>query len=50
MRPTPEDFIKKWKDSERTERAASQQHLLELCTVLDVPKLGYPDRILPVGP
>jgi len=37
---TPEEFIKKWKDSERTERAASQQHFLELCDLLEVPKPG----------
>jgi hypothetical protein len=27
---TPEDFIKKWKDSERKERAAAQHHFLDL--------------------
>ncbi len=39
---TPEDFIKKWKDSERKERQASQQHFLDLCDVLEVPKPGDP--------
>jgi type II restriction/modification system DNA methylase subunit YeeA len=32
---TPETFIKKWKASTLTERAASQSHFLDLCSLLD---------------
>lgn len=39
---TPQEFIDKWRGDERKERAASQQHFLELCDVLDVPKPGDP--------
>jgi type II restriction/modification system DNA methylase subunit YeeA len=38
----PEDFIKKWQGSTRKERSASQQHFLDLCEVLGVPKPGEP--------
>ena len=34
---TPEAFIKKWKASTLTERAASQSHFLDLCALLDEP-------------
>lgn len=34
---TPEQFIKKWKASTLTERAASQSHFLDLCRMLDEP-------------
>ncbi len=39
---TPEDFIRKWKDSDRKERSAAQQHFLDLCDVLEVAKPGDP--------
>ncbi|MPY72238.1 MAG: hypothetical protein GEU92_19435, partial [Alphaproteobacteria bacterium] len=42
---TPEEFIERWRHNERTERAASQQHFLELCEMLEVPRpgdAGYP--------
>jgi hypothetical protein len=39
---TPEDFIGKWRDSDRKERAASQQHFLDLCDLLEVKKPGDP--------
>jgi hypothetical protein len=39
---TPEDFIKKWKDSDRKERSAAQQHFLDLCDLLEVAKPGDP--------
>lgn len=35
---TPEDFIARWKSSTRTEKSASQEHFLDLCELLDVPK------------
>lgn len=34
----PEQFIEKWKASTRTERSASQEHFLDLCELLEVPK------------
>lgn len=34
---TPEAFIKKWKASTLTERAASQSHFIDLCALLDEP-------------
>ncbi|QQP88766.1 class I SAM-dependent DNA methyltransferase [Skermanella sp. TT6] len=34
---TPEAFIKKWKASTLTERAAAQSHFLDLCALLDEP-------------
>jgi type II restriction/modification system DNA methylase subunit YeeA len=37
---TPEQFILKWRDNKRKESAASKQHFLELCEVLEVPKPG----------
>ena len=40
---TPEQFIDKWRGNTRTERAAAQQHFLELCEVLGVEKPGSPD-------
>ena len=40
---TPEQFIDKWRGNTRTERAAAQQHFLELCEVLGVDKPGSPD-------
>ncbi|MGH7007152.1 MAG: DNA methyltransferase [Stellaceae bacterium] len=35
---TPEDFIARWRNSTRTEKSASQEHFLDLCELLDVPK------------
>src|SRR3954452_21602153 len=34
---TPEAFIRKWKTSTLTERAASQPHFIDLCALLDEP-------------
>ena len=39
---TPEDFIARWRGNTRTERAAAQQHFLELCDLLGVEKPGTP--------
>src|SRR6266851_5717433 len=41
---TPEHFIAKWRGSTRTERSAAQEHFLDLCELLDVPKPGDVDR------
>ncbi|MGH6912320.1 MAG: DNA methyltransferase, partial [Geminicoccales bacterium] len=38
----PEDFADKWRGSERKERAAAQQHFLDLCDVLEAAKPGDP--------
>jgi len=35
---TPEEFIARWRNSTRTEKSASQEHFLDLCELLDVPK------------
>lgn len=35
---TPDRFISKWRDQTRTERSASQEHFLDLCELLEVPK------------
>jgi hypothetical protein len=40
---TPEQFIEKWKASTRTEKSASQEHFLNLCELLEVPKPGDVD-------
>ena len=40
----PEDFIAKWRGTTRTERSAAQEHFLDLCEVLGVPKPGDVDR------
>src|SRR5438105_3755291 len=40
---TPEQFIDKWRGNTRSERAAAQQHFLELCELLGVAKPGSPD-------
>ena len=34
---TPQDFIRKWTASKRTERAASQEHFIDLCNLLGQP-------------
>ncbi|MGH6990257.1 MAG: hypothetical protein ACREE3_10210, partial [Stellaceae bacterium] len=41
---TPEEFIKKWRGSTLTERSASQQHFLDLCDLLEVPKPAEVDK------
>lgn len=43
---TPEAFIKKWKASTLTERAASQSHFIDLCALLDEPT---PTDVDPTG-
>src|ERR1700722_8396295 len=40
---TPEQFIARWRGNVRTERAAAQQHFLDLCELLGVDKPGRPD-------
>ena len=37
------DFAAKWQDNARRERASSQQHFLDLCELLDVPKPAEAD-------
>jgi len=37
-------FIERWRGSERSERAAAQQHFLELCEVLEVARPGDPGQ------
>lgn len=32
---TPQDFIRKWKANARAERAAAQEHFIDLCRLLD---------------
>jgi hypothetical protein len=44
--PTPAEFAKKWTGSTRTERAASQEHFIDLCRMLDVPT---PNDVDPTG-
>ncbi|WP_342726087.1 DNA methyltransferase [Bradyrhizobium sp. B097] len=34
---TPDEFIRKWKNVELSERAAAQSHFIDLCRVLDEP-------------
>jgi type I restriction-modification system DNA methylase subunit len=41
---TPEQFIAKWRGTTRTERSAAQEHFLDLCELLGVPKPGDVDR------
>jgi hypothetical protein len=40
---SPEEFIAKWRGNTRSERAAAQQHFLDLCGLLGVDKPGGPD-------
>jgi MmeI, N-terminal domain len=35
---SPEEFIAKWRGTTRTERSAAQEHFLDLCELLGVPK------------
>lgn len=37
------EFIAKWRRSERNERAAAQEHFLDLCEVVEHPKPGEAD-------
>ncbi|WP_226381586.1 class I SAM-dependent DNA methyltransferase [Falsiroseomonas ponticola] len=37
---TPQAFVAKWKASTRNERAAAQEHFLDLCDLLNEPKPG----------
>ncbi len=37
---TPAEFIAKWKANTRTERAACQEHFIDLCRLLDEPTPG----------
>lgn len=39
---TPEEFINRWRGSTRKESSAAQQHFLDLCDLLEVPKPGDP--------
>ncbi|MGH7047272.1 MAG: class I SAM-dependent DNA methyltransferase [Stellaceae bacterium] len=39
-----EQFIAKWRGITRTERSAAQEHFLDLCDLLEVPKPGEVDR------
>jgi hypothetical protein len=41
---SPEDFIAKWRGTTRTERSAAQEHFLDLCALLGVPKPGDVDQ------
>jgi Vitamin B12 dependent methionine synthase, activation domain len=34
----PEEFIARWRGTTRTERSAAQEHFLDLCALLGVPK------------
>ena len=43
---TPAQFAQKWADNERTERAASQEHFIDLCRMLGVPT---PNEADPTG-
>ena len=35
-RLAPADFVRKWAGNSRTERAASQEHFIDLCRMLGV--------------
>jgi type II restriction/modification system DNA methylase subunit YeeA len=43
---TPAEFVKKWAGNTRTERAASQEHFIDLCRMLGVPT---PNEADPTG-
>ena len=45
-RLTPSQFAQKWADNTRTERAASQEHFIDLCRMLGVPT---PNEADPTG-
>ncbi|HUZ71719.1 MAG TPA: DNA methyltransferase [Stellaceae bacterium] len=44
IRMTPEEFIARWRGTTRTERSAAQEHFLDLCELLGVPKPAQVDR------
>jgi len=35
--PTPAEFVAKWQGSTRAERAAAQEHFIDLCRMLGQP-------------
>jgi hypothetical protein len=41
---SPDEFIARWRGTTRTERSAAQEHFLDLCTLLGVPKPADVDR------
>src|SRR5260221_9693102 len=41
---TPEAFVTKWRGTTRSERSAAQEHFLDLCDLVDVPKPAEIDR------
>lgn len=41
---SPEEFIAKWRGVTRTERSAAQEHFLDICQLLGVPKPADVDR------
>jgi hypothetical protein len=41
---SPEQFINKWRGVTRSERPASQEHFLDPCALLGVPKPADIDR------
>ena len=41
---SPDEFIAKWRGTTRTERSAAQEHFLDLCDLLGVPKPADVDR------
>jgi Vitamin B12 dependent methionine synthase, activation domain len=41
---SPEEFIAKWRGTTRTELSAAQEHFLDLCVLLGVPKPADVDR------
>ena len=40
---TPEAFIAKWRDVQTKERAAAQEHFIDLCRLLDEPTPNQAD-------
>src|SRR2546423_6049995 len=41
---SPEEFIAQWRGTTRTERSAAQEHFLDLCALLGVPRPADVDR------
>ena len=41
---TPEQFVEKWRGATLSERAASHEHFLDLCHLLDEPTPAQSDR------
>ncbi len=46
---SPDEFIAKWHGTTRTERSAAQEHFLDLCDLLGVPKPADVDRHGKIG-